>query len=108
MDKAISLDAKTSSLCKYERASILLATERFHEALIELEDLKKLLPKESPVYFLLGKVRISIFFLQCSLVLTNGPVKCDEHCIVRLHENTPHNTVSAGFNGPVGTGCNLC
>ena len=45
-----------SSLCKFERASILFAAERYDEALAELEELKELVPKESPVYFLLGKV----------------------------------------------------
>ncbi len=45
-----------NSLCKFERASILFAAERYTEALEELNELKKLVPKESPVYFLLGKV----------------------------------------------------
>ena len=49
-----------SSLCKFERASILFAAERYDEALAELEELKELVPKESPVYFLLGKVSLPI------------------------------------------------
>merc|ERR1711944_54377 len=37
-------------------ASILFSSERHTEALAELEELKILAPKESPVYFLMGKV----------------------------------------------------
>ncbi|XP_070569876.1 cell division cycle protein 27 homolog [Ptychodera flava] len=43
-------------LCKFHKASILFATERYQEALNELEELKQIVPKESLVYFLLGKV----------------------------------------------------
>lgn len=45
-----------NALCKFERASILFSSERYHEALNELNELKILVPKESPVYFLMGKV----------------------------------------------------
>lgn len=47
-----------NTLCKFERASILFASERYHDALEELNELKELAPKESPVYFLLGKVSL--------------------------------------------------
>ena len=48
--------APQNPLCKFERASILFSVERFDEALVELKQLKVLVPKESPVYFLMGKV----------------------------------------------------
>lgn len=48
--------APENPLCKFEKASILFASERYHEALQELTELKALAPKESPVYFLIGKV----------------------------------------------------
>jgi anaphase-promoting complex subunit 3 len=48
--------APQNPLCKFERASILFSVERFDEALVELNQLKVLVPKESPVYFLMGKV----------------------------------------------------
>ena len=50
--------APQNPLCKFERASILFSVERFDEALVELKQLKVLVPKESPVYFLMGKVCI--------------------------------------------------
>ena len=50
--------APQNPLCKFERASILFSVERFDEALVELNQLKVLVPKESPVYFLMGKVRV--------------------------------------------------
>ena len=56
LGRAIASSPK-NPLCKFERASILFAAERYDEALDELNSLKEILPKESPVYFLLGKVR---------------------------------------------------
>ena len=38
------------------RAGLLLHLERYQEALIELEDLRQIAPKESLVYYLLSKV----------------------------------------------------
>ena len=48
--------APRNPLCKFERASILHSSERYQEALVELNELKDIVPKESPVYFLIGKV----------------------------------------------------
>merc|ERR1719351_637931 len=55
LNRAISLSPK-SALCKFEKASILLTSERDQEALKELMELKQIVPKESSVYFLIGKV----------------------------------------------------
>ena len=62
--------APQNPLCKFERASILFSVERFDEALVELKQLKVLVPKESPVYFLMGKVCIKSMYLP----LINQPV----------------------------------
>ena len=43
-------------LCKFHKASILFSSDRHLEALKELEELKELVPRESLVYFLMGKV----------------------------------------------------
>jgi len=59
---ALSLDPR-NPLCKFHKASILFAVERYEEALEELLQLKQIVPKESLVYFLLGKVR----FVFCCL-----------------------------------------
>jgi len=55
LNNAISVSPK-NPLCKFERAHILHSTERYQEALEELLELKQIVPKESPVYFLIGKV----------------------------------------------------
>ncbi|RXN00282.1 Cell division cycle protein 27-like [Acipenser ruthenus] len=55
LNKAISIDPK-NPLCKFHRASILFANEKYKAALQELEELKQIVPKESLVYFLIGKV----------------------------------------------------
>lgn len=46
----------TSALCKFHRGSIYFAIGRHAEALKELEELKEIVPKESSVYYLIGKV----------------------------------------------------
>ncbi|KAI5721494.1 hypothetical protein M8J77_021531 [Diaphorina citri] len=52
---ALEKDPK-NPLCKFHRASILFGTGRHAEALQELEELKDIVPKESLVYYLAGKV----------------------------------------------------
>ena len=58
LDRAITVDRR-NPLCKFHRASILFAGDKYEEALKELDELKVIVPKESLVYFLLGKVRIA-------------------------------------------------
>lgn len=55
LNKAIATDPR-NPLCKFHRASILFASDKLNEALKELEELKQIVPKESLVYFLIGKV----------------------------------------------------
>ncbi|KAL5005582.1 hypothetical protein ScPMuIL_016740 [Solemya velum] len=55
LNKAIAADPR-NPLCKFHRASILCAMEKHKDALEELEELKQIVPKESLVYFLIGKV----------------------------------------------------
>uniref|UniRef100_A0A8D9BRU1 Cell division cycle protein 27 homolog n=1 Tax=Cacopsylla melanoneura TaxID=428564 RepID=A0A8D9BRU1_9HEMI len=52
---ALEKDPK-NPLCKFHRASILFGTGRHQEALQELDQLKDIVPKESLVYYLAGKV----------------------------------------------------
>ncbi|CAG5121231.1 unnamed protein product, partial [Candidula unifasciata] len=55
LNMAIRADPK-NPLCVFHRASILFANDRHQEALEELETLKQIIPRESLVYFLMGKV----------------------------------------------------
>ncbi|XP_064598643.1 cell division cycle protein 27 homolog [Liolophura sinensis] len=55
LNRAMAIDPH-NPLCKFHRASILFANDRHKEALSELEELKEIVPKESLVYFLIGKV----------------------------------------------------
>ena len=55
LDEAIRMDPK-NALSRFHRASIYFSVDRHEEALRELEALKILIPKESLVYFLIGKV----------------------------------------------------
>ena len=55
LNDAINLDP-TNSFCLFHRATHLFAMERHEEALKELEKLKMLVPKESILYFMIGKV----------------------------------------------------
>lgn len=51
-----------NTLCKFHRASINFSIGRNTEALKEFEELKNIVPKESLVYYSIGKV-IAQFFL---------------------------------------------
>lgn len=61
LDTAISADPN-NPLCKFHRASIFFAVGRLPDALKELEELKEIVPKESLVYYLTGKVRFLCLF----------------------------------------------
>lgn len=62
LSAAVANDPK-NPLCKFHRASIFFAAGRYAEALKELEELKEIVPKESLVYYLTGKVKIKIWYL---------------------------------------------
>ncbi len=62
LDRASALDPN-NALVKFHRASINFATENYKVAMDELEELKKVVPKESMVYFLIGKVRVVLFVM---------------------------------------------
>lgn len=56
LNKAIE-DDPNNTLCKFHRASINFSIGRNTEALSEFEELKNIVPKESLVYYSIGKVR---------------------------------------------------
>ena len=76
LDQALKIDSK-NALCKFHkyetstsntrytkissRAGLLLHLEQYQEALIELEELRQIAPKESLVYYLLSKVSVHRF-----------------------------------------------
>lgn len=66
LNKAIEMDPK-NALCKFHRASIKFSMDDYESALSELEELKQIVPKESLVYFLIGKVSV-LFGDGCSLI----------------------------------------
>lgn len=53
------LNDSDNTLCKFHRASINFSIGRHMEALREFEELKNIIPKESLVYYSIGKVRYS-------------------------------------------------
>lgn len=62
LNTAISNDPD-NTLCKFHRASINFSIGRHMEALREFEELKNIVPKESLVYYSIGKVSIIMIFL---------------------------------------------
>lgn len=58
LHKALTLEPK-HPMCKYQRALINYKVGKLSEALQELEELKKVVPKESLIYVLTGKVLFS-------------------------------------------------
>ncbi|KAF4522886.1 hypothetical protein B566_EDAN012940 [Ephemera danica] len=59
LNSAISVQPK-NPVCRFNRARILFSSERYQEALEELEELKEIVPRESQVYFLAGKVSVMV------------------------------------------------
>lgn len=55
LERAVSLDSE-NPLCRFHRASVLLRAGRPQDALTDLQHLKDIAPRESLVYYLLGKV----------------------------------------------------
>lgn len=55
LNAAIRLDPK-NPLGKFHRSRLYFATKRYAEALAELEELKEIVPKESVIYYLIGKI----------------------------------------------------
>lgn len=55
LERAVALDTE-NPLCRFHRASVLLRAGRPQDALVDLHHLKDIAPRESLVYYLLGKV----------------------------------------------------
>lgn len=55
LEQSIVADPK-NPLPKYQKANVLMSEERYQDALEELEQLKEVAPRESGVYFLMGKI----------------------------------------------------
>ncbi|XP_063535657.1 cell division cycle protein 27 homolog [Cydia strobilella] len=55
LERAVQLDTE-NPLCRFHRASVLLRAGRPQDALADLHHLKDIAPRESLVYYLLGKV----------------------------------------------------
>lgn len=55
LDLALKSTPK-NSLCRYFKAQMLFNAEKYDQALEEVQELKRLAPKESRVYFLAGKI----------------------------------------------------
>jgi anaphase-promoting complex subunit 3 len=49
-----------NSLVQYQKATVLISLNQFENALNTLEELKKRLPKEAPVYVLIGKIHTEL------------------------------------------------
>uniref|UniRef100_A0A1I8HK75 Cell division cycle protein 27 homolog n=1 Tax=Macrostomum lignano TaxID=282301 RepID=A0A1I8HK75_9PLAT len=69
--KAKSLSPKMP-LCRYQRASVLFTLGRHQDALQELNSLRQLTPKESRVFFLLGRVYKALDQLNDTLDIVAG------------------------------------
>lgn len=66
---------QNNTLCKFHRASINFSIGRHAEALREFEELKNIVPKESLVYYSIGKVKIHsvlIYRILTFLILNNS------------------------------------
>lgn len=63
---------QNNTLCKFHRASINFSIGRHAEALREFEELKNIVPKESLVYYSIGKVKIHSVFDLSNINIPNS------------------------------------
>lgn len=71
LDRALQIEPK-NTLCKFHRASILFAMDEYDEALEEFEKLRRIIPKESLIYYMISKViynALLIWYLLWFLVI---------------------------------------
>lgn len=126
LNRAIASDPR-SSLCKFHKASILLACDRHKEALEELEELKQIIPTESLVYFLMGKVHKKLGNTHLALMNfswamdldpkgVNNQIKEaidkryateDDDTLAHLTENMPETSAELGEDGQEGSSQSL-
>ncbi|KAL8586157.1 hypothetical protein ACOMHN_057720 [Nucella lapillus] len=122
LNRAIVSDPR-NSLCKFHKASILLASDRHKEALEELEELKQIIPSESLVYFLMGKVHKKLGNTHLALMNFSWAMDLDpkgvnnqikeaidkryateeDDTLARLTESMPETSVELGEEGPEGS-----
>ena len=93
LQRAVALDRR-NPLAKYEKASVLLSDDRFHEALEELEALKEVAPREASVFFLIGRIYKKLdmadramvnFSTALDLKPASGDVNLIKSAIEKLH-----------------------
>lgn len=60
----------------FQRANVLMSMERYGEALVELEVVRDNVPKESAVYFLMGKVSILLWTVTGEVQIALGGPRC--------------------------------
>lgn len=55
LEQSILADKK-NPLPKYQKENVLMSEERYHDALAVLDELKDVAPRESSIFFLMGKI----------------------------------------------------
>ena len=55
LDRAFAVEAK-NTLCNFHRASILFSMEKYEEALEQFEKMRRIIPKEFLIYYMIRKV----------------------------------------------------
>ncbi|XP_064474918.1 cell division cycle protein 27 homolog isoform X2 [Ornithodoros turicata] len=119
LDQAMAMDSR-NPLCKFHRASIFFSLERYQDALGELDELKQIVPKESLVYFLCGKVHKKLGNTHLALMnfswamdldpkAANNQIKesidrrytHDEEDIVAVHQLAVDDILGSMGSGPV-------
>lgn len=90
-DLALDLDEK-NYLCRFQKANVLFQLEQYDLALIELEKLKLVLPKETPVFILMAKIYKKIGRMDKMSYFMNLALDLDPHSGEKIKE-------TVGFNG---------
>lgn len=92
-DLAVKTNPK-SPLCKFHRGSIYFAMNRHAEALKELEELQQIVPRESMVYYLIGKIHKKLGNTDLALMYFSWATDLDP--------KGANNQMKAAFDPPIG------
>lgn len=106
MNAAIELDP-ANPLSKYQRASMYFQCGRHIDALLELQKLKELVPKESIVYYIIGKIHKKLGNVDLALMHFSWATELDpKGTNTQIKDALEPNMMASSSSAPVNVSAN--